>query len=491
MKTVIFFFGEAMKEACWLREDIVLFDDNGWWLKNGSSRTAVLPNGLINNNSIYQKYNPVEIIKKLRSWGPIWSRWCGRGDQHELLLRDALLLVIQIAAGLEELQVKRCIMHTGVAHHIDSIIFELACEQAGVKVVYLYAEVFTWRLIPLEINGSVVDRKILGATVSDYNYTYVLSEFLEDYKRGKQPKLNNKVRHLNTIWMVAIYFIIKGSIKNKVRLVIKSILNKLSANSLYKEPVNIFRQFHNRYPFLHFKQVLQQRDALDFMKRNLLEERSLDSLSFKKISKLLIAAHYQPEATSFPEGGEFGNHIDIVLQLRALGCRDTIFYKEHKSSLLFVQDGQPTGVGMYRSREYFQQLLQLDCTFIPVDFNLSVSNPLADTFLPVTITGSIAIERSLAGLHTIVAGYPWFKDMPGVLKLSEIESLAILKPEWLKQDAKLAKNAFEFLERNLSGKTIINAPGIGGVEPLASDEDKISWSKEFGLLLDNLMIERI
>ena len=53
--------------------------------------------------------------------------------------------------------------------------------------------------------------------------------------------------------------------------------------------------------------------------------------------KLLIAAHYQPEATSFPEGWDYHTHIDIVLKIRSLGYSDSIFYKEHYGTKFYIE----------------------------------------------------------------------------------------------------------------------------------------------------------
>jgi hypothetical protein len=488
MKTVIFYFGVAMKDVCWRRDDIILFNGEGWWLINGASRVSVLPSDLIAGKCEYYKYNQVAIIEKLRSWGPIWSRWCGKGDQYELLLRDALLLIIQIADGLQKLGVRTCIMHTGVAHHIDSVIFELACEQAKVKPIYLYAQVFSNRLVPLEINGGITQRTMLGAIVSKHNYTPIISDFLENNKRGKPPKLNVQIKYINTAWSIAILFIIKNEIINIARSVANRILGRLP-NRRGKEVKNIFRQFHSNYFLRNAMQVLQQRDALTFISRNTVDQDTLNNLLSRDLPKLIIAAHYQPEATSFPEGGEYGNHVDIAIALRSLGYKEPILYKEHKASFLYMENGQPTRVGMYRSRQYFKHLQQIGCLFVSPEFNLAPSNHYSDTFLPVTITGSIALERSLAGLHTIVAGYPWFKGMPGILQLAEIDSLDTVKSEWVTPDSELARRAFEFLEDSLSGKTMTNAPGIGTGVPLTSNEETSSWAAEFQALLQhcNLM----
>ena len=50
----------------------------------------------------------------------------------------------------------------------------------------------------------------------------------------------------------------------------------------------------------------------------------------------MIAAHFQPEATSFPEGENYYNHISINRKLRSLGYKEEIFYKEHPASQIML-----------------------------------------------------------------------------------------------------------------------------------------------------------
>ena len=73
---------------------------------------------------------------------------------------------------------------------------------------------------------------------------------------------------------------------------------------------------------------------------------------------------------------------------------------------------------MHRSSNYYRTLRALGCSFLPDDFEI-IEN---DKVLPITITGSIAFERSLALKRTIVAGYPWYGTMPGVVGFDDFLS---------------------------------------------------------------------
>jgi hypothetical protein len=199
--------------------------------------------------------------------------------------------------------------------------------------------------------------------------------------------------------------------------------------------------------------------------------------------KLVIAASYQPEATSFPEGGHAFNHIDIALSLRIKGYKDHLFYKEHPGSWLYLDNiiGL-TRVGLWRSADYVDKLRALGCLFLPKDFNLSTDSKSSSWYLPVTITGTIAIERALAGLHTIVTGEPWFKGLPGTISLSEIETLQSIDKRWVEQDIGIATAAKKFLNDMLTGKTLINVPGIGTGRPMTDERSKEEFKRQMCVL---------
>ena len=81
--------------------------------------------------------------------------------------------------------------------------------------------------------------------------------------------------------------------------------------------------------------------------------------------------------------------------------------------------------------------------------------------IPITITGTIAIERSLLGLHTLVFGNPWYKGLPGTIHINDITTLCDIPAAWISPCEKIANEARSFLESRLSFNTITNAAGIG------------------------------
>jgi hypothetical protein len=481
MKTVFFFFGQDLKSLYWERKDVVFFDEQGWWLIDGNSREPVTPENLITDSSELLLVDTIETVRRLRAWGPIWSRWCGRGDQYELVLREALLLIVQIASGLRKLNIAACIMHTGISHHVDSLIFEMASELSGIKVVFLYTNIFSNRLLPLIQIGSIAAREPLGKQISRFAYKDLLNEFVAIKQQDKPPKNNYKINRQDVSWFFALFLLLRLQLKRPVRWLLSSLKNPLWRRERQKQ--NIFSFASNAYLFQYAAQVLQQRAAIAYLRNIEVDASMHNNLRKEATPRLLVAANFQPEATSFPEGWEMNNHIDIVLELRNRGYQDTVLYKEHPGTSLYLAGGQLLRVGMYRSRRYYEQLEQLGCAFVASGFKLSIDPDKNNWYLPVTITGTIAIERSLAGFHTIVTGHPWFKGLPGVLQLSEIESLSEIRPEWIRQDPGLARRAFEFLDQMLSGKTITNVPGIGTGIPLTGAEDKAAFASEFDELL--------
>ena len=77
----------------------------------------------------------------------------------------------------------------------------------------------------------------------------------------------------------------------------------------------------------------------------------------------------------------------------------------------------------------------------------------------MTITGTIAIERSLLGMTTIVAGQPWYKGIPGTISIDELQSDFInnLPP---RPNDQIAIKAKDFLIKKLSKNYLPQLPEI-------------------------------
>lgn len=480
MQTVFFHYNLVQKSFYWGDESVIFFDDRGWWVMEGGVRQLRSLEFIAGPELSFEGIDIPSIIDDLRSWGPVWARWSGKGDQQELILRRVQLLVLNIVTGLRKLKIGCCVMHTGVSHHVDSLAFQTACNLAAVPLLFLYSEVFSTRLIPILQAGDISRRQPMSRNVSGYLYEGVIQDFLATKKQDLPPKNNVKVQGVATMWQLAVPILLWQDVKQLLRVLFDRLKGESGKESLFGFAIA-------SYPFQFTAQALQQRRAIRYMhSKTKRAQHFLHEFAAKRKLKLIIAAHYQPEATSFPEGGVWGNHVDIALGLINKGYRNGLVYKEHPASAMYLEAGSPTRVGMCRSREYYEQLEAVGCEFVDTDYKLSVDPAKCSWYLPVTITGSIAIERSLAGLHTVVTGHPWFKGMPGILLIDEVSSFAEIKEEWVTPDLELARNAFEFLVRLLDCKTIINVPGIGTGKISMDQEAALVFSAEFSAALQGL-----
>jgi hypothetical protein len=414
----------------------------------------------------------LDAIRAKISWTtPLWSRWLGQADRYEDYRQSCLLFVIRLADVLSELEVESVIFPTGVAHHIEYSLIEAASQVAGSQQVYLYPVPFfnaPSRLVPLVQNRSISDRRILAAAVSDKESHDVIVEYRDNHLAAKPPQQNEKIDHLATSYPYALTRVAFLWLKD----VAKVVLGKRVHNGEH------FLDKLKDYDCLSKLRIVQQQKlALDYYSSVMLNDAAVDLMLEGEKPLPILYAHYQPEASTFPEGGDFANHLDVVLAMRRIGYRGTILYKEHPGSWIYYSGIVGfSRVGVCRSVEYYRQLEALGCIFVSPNYRLRDSR-LKHLF-PVTITGSIGVERSLTGLATCCAGLPWFQGAPGVFNVQETFGACgiFFEPERWQFDP---MKGLAWFDEALSGKTIINFPGIGTGIPLTSVDDKTAFLAEF------------
>lgn len=465
MKTVIFGIGD-LRNLYWNDIDIVFFEDSKWWIKNHIYEERMsLDIYDYNLDWIFLATLDIEnIVPELVEWLPMINRWMGRGDQYQLLLRDAYLEILYIISGLKRLNIKNAIFQTGITHHLAPLLFEKGCKFYGIEPIFTYLDLITNRFILFQQKINVKDREALNYPISNFKSNELVDEFINNKLLNQRPKNNTTLSKKDTSIIYSLLYTVKVS------------LSKLKHSFFHQSS-----SFYQTYPLQNSLQIIQQYKALKFYRKNLTDSKEL---FFQDNNiKLLIAAHFQPEATTFPEGWEMSNHIDIVIKLKKLGYSKKILYKEHFASSAFITPIVGlTRVGMYRSETYYKQLLDLDCQFIDSNFSLPMDN---ENYLPVTIAGTIAVERSLLGLTTIVVGYPWYKGLPGTIHIDEISSLKHINEEWLKANKTTAQEAKVFLNNLLSYNTL-NGLNRLDITKKASNEDLNSFKQELDCLLINL-----
>ena len=428
----------------------------------------------------HTNFDILSVIKQLRDAMPVWSRWYGKGDQYELLLREAAFQVGKISASLEHFGPGIAIFHTGVSHWMDTIICELACKVAGWQQVFLYKEVFSSRLIPLDQTYTIQERKPLNYKISSFNFKNDIDLYIKNLNAGNPPISNEKMNNIEKSFFYNLgYLLIIPPIKFFLRPLKRLILQK--NNKSIKDEFSFYQK---DYWFQNIIQVLQQYKSIKFYKKYS-KNNKLNYINSSPI-KLVLAAHFQPEATSFPEGGDYGNHVDILIKIRQLGYNGILYYKEHPGTELYRWSLGVTKVGMYRSKKYYKKILSLGVIFLNLNHNLFDKDKGLNNLLPITITGNIAIERSLKGLHTIVVGEPWYKGLPGTVDIKNLKSLSNISSKYITPDMQIKDKANKFFLNLLNNKTLTNISDIGMNSILTDKKSIICFNKEIQLLLDNL-----
>ena len=412
-------------------------------------------------------------LKLIKDRIEIWHRWVSNADQYELLIREALLFSIGLALLLKNNNIKVAIFHTSVSHHLDSIIIEVACHICGIKPIFLYAFNIDSRLIPIYQAQEFPDNTFVNEKISDYSSRKAIEKFISNKKladstlKGNFHSFQVPISKIRTNFIAAFFYILIIATKRS-----------LSFRKEFDEPFSLFPS----YTIInHLRCIERQRKSLRFYSANCISENGINT--FKEMSErvILIAAHYQPEASSFPEGWDYSNHVDIILELRKKGYKGPILYKEHPASRSYFESVVGMSrVGIYRSKKYYENLLKLGCIFLPDDFQLSLED---DWYIPATITGTIAQERALVGKKTIIFGYPWFKDCPNVINIKNYSSHLINKKNHLGDGN--GEKAIQYYESILSFKTLKNSLGIATGAKI-SDVLEVEFLDEYEELLTKL-----
>lgn len=421
----------------------------------------------------------IDDIKARIHWTmPLWFRWMGQADRYEDFQHSCLLFVVCLAQEMRALGVKSVVFFTGVAHHIEYSLIEAACQIAGAQQIYLYPMPFfasPSRLLPVVQHASIRDRSILAVEVSDKQVRDEVIAYRDNHLAARPPQLNEKIDRTATSYGYALARVaIFGA-----KAIAKAILRKNAG--VVRHPIDE-RKDYDALSILRI--VRQQKRALDYYLRSMLDEAAVDRLIEAEGALPILYAHYQPEASTFPEGGDYPTHLDVVIAIRKLGYRGKILYKEHPGSWIYYS--QVVGfsrVGLCRSIEYFRQLAALGCVFVPPTYKLSEAR--SGKLFPITVTGSIGVERSMVGLATCCAGLPWFRGAPGIHDLAGTfgkDGLFYDRQRWQFEPM----DGVAWFDRALSMRTINNYPGIGTGVSSASATDKAEFLREFGELMKQL-----
>jgi len=414
-----------------------------------------IPNFPVNSESLVH-YNTV--LSQFQQCTPIFSRHYKEIYFLDLELRSVSLQTLAIYEKLIEFTPFLAHMGTSGSHHLPTMMFEVACRLLKMPQIF-DVPLYDGYAVPMIQINSPEDRKPMkGRPFKVVDFSSRLHSLDINFKA-------------ELTWVPYHSSFVLGAL----------IFVKHHTKKLFKLQFDFLKKgFEARLTGLDLRAELEvfvsHLRAVHYFKRSQRQHaRVIDSIfnSPNRVPVLpVIVAHYQPESSTFPEGGRFHNHIDIVSELRLRGITGPILYKEHPMTLSVVQEGRITRIGVARSKNYYQTLTNLGCLFVSEEFNVVENHSV----WPITITGSIALERSVRGLATVVLGPAWYRGLPGVIMLEDFIN------EFLGENIVPQHNSresFDFLNNVFNGRLFSLKPLLWSLRDKVGDVDIEQWNKQF------------
>jgi hypothetical protein len=344
------------------------------------------------------------VLQRLIESGPIFSRHYDDLPSMELALRSTTLSILAISEKMSLARIDKCVLGTAASHHLDTLMLETACQIAGIEQIFEYY-VPENRVLPLRQKKSIEDRSPLGGHISDFSFSETVKTWAEFGYSAATHSVSSKT---SRAFYGSCLLITLNHLRNSLWLL---------RSKRYKPSGELHERLRKRGLVRDLLILRRQKNALQTLSNYVEIDRKSNTLkSVETRPHFLIMAHFQPEATSFPEGGSWHNFVDIVVELKKSFPEYLIVYKEHPACSFYTFSSRNSNVGISRSSNYYTLLRQLGCIFIGDDHK-DIENPFS---VVVTITGSVTLERSLKGLPTVVMGEPWYKGIPGMIRLADL-----------------------------------------------------------------------
>jgi hypothetical protein len=383
-----------------------------------------------------EKYN--QIVAELLELTPIYSRHSDSMITMDVDIRLVAKSIIGLADFLSEEKVVGVNFSFESSHHIYTQVIEKACQVAGIIQVFEYPVNYSPWFITLLQKQSIYERSRVELLSDDLavppeEYSkWLQNTFFLKLERGTffKARVSEFSSALKKSYIFAVLYLYLGNPRAKLYVYRKRIVTFIL--QIFHSSWRTEKIFAGRSLWKTHVTLLRLKKALDFY--GIRSTENIDSLrdAWKKIEQmgeipLVFYAHFQPEATTFPECSPYANIIDTIVFIRNSGYKHPIFYKEHPHMRNFYFEKRVSTGGAARSIEFYQSLEELGCFLVPFELDLGEQR----NFMVVTGIGTIAIERSILGLQTLVMAWTWYNGIPGLLtldhfkKYQKIENCAI------------------------------------------------------------------
>ncbi|MDB4623036.1 hypothetical protein OAE36_00045 [bacterium] len=359
---------------------------------------------------------------------------------------------------------KAAIFLTASPHHLSSIILDIACCMAKVDRVFLYPVVFSRRVLPVVKTGTYQNSsyKYYNDFLTNHESFHDLVIFKERSKKRLSPKTNQSIKSspqdfISSFFKLSIRYK-KQKLLNLIPLSLLRIINKNIPSKINE--IVPQRILNNHYKISIISRILAVANQAIYnrkLHKTIKKNTTGANISINSKVTLCIFPGIEPEATTAPEGGTYDSIASLAIELRKKFPNIAILYKEHPNVQSLILENELSMAGYYRNRKFLRLISELKIYPVSNEYLDLISKETS--VLAVTLTGTIAIERSLSGLQTIVAGIPYYGlGLPGVIPLSSIENIDLLSSQ---DNKNISDNALNYLSSLLKSKCIDNPFGIG------------------------------
>lgn len=190
----------------------------------------------------------------------------------------------------------------------------------------------------------------------------------------------------------------------------------------------------------------QRRQMADLRKALDTHSEDLPSRRF-----VVLFLSFEPERTSVPDGGVFGDQVFAVRSLaNSLGGRFPLVVREHPSQLTMAKRGFRV-----RRPDFYEEIASIPNVHL-VNAATSRDELFAGAAAAATLTGTVGVESWLQGIPVILLGQTWYSGLNGVCPVGEYSSLTECLNDALSMTSKMVEDREEALWRYLEASSVVN-----------------------------------
>ena len=425
---------------------------------NANRVEASIPNFDNHHNKNFLSFDPLDKLPYLID---IWSRWdISNQLSWSRLTNQSIDIVNHLVHVLSHLQIDRVVACYATPHHFWNNLVELACEVLQIPVLRLYP--FLELDISLPLLGN--NHNILSVPSAEFNY---------EWDRYTTHKINSYISRVqNVAFSPDSIKCFKNRFRNPLyvrycrymRFFKLSIAPMVRKSSPYN-PLAFANLMTTPWESLSSLRYIQdtQDKAVEFYLNNITPSSSLANQS--KAPIFILIGHVQPEASTSPMGGGFYCQLRVAEYLRSKYPQSRIYYKEHPGSFYTITPGGSESlVGISRNVTYYKRLLSLGVNFLPVEGNVISLLKQCPHLIPVTITGSVAVEAPISiAAPCIYFGEPYWLGYPGSFYHKDVDWPNITEQfnHTRSNSESLLQNSTKWLSNRASFSCLPNIMGYG------------------------------